>query len=346
MHKEHILRNIFCFQTQPKRAPQQPVMAALEPVRPELLSGHRLHPTILDATLHLSAAALPTASSQAVVTLIPASIAALAISQMKQGTVAIPLAQPSEPRQDASVLCQYQLLTGGTCSVQLRDLLAKRAQMGKSAQPETSAASSGDVPTSELLYETQWQVDTSAAAAGASIAPQQPCFALSRPKRGLTSRRLAAAYGVRQPAGAGPSAATELQHGLCALLVHDGTKDQQSNGTAQAVSAMLELWQTHAAQCQGKTVSLLTQGQLGSHPVGTTAVDMASSAAVAALMRVAAAENPAISISCMISDILEALPSEVEPLYTTQLFETLCISLFIVLSLASTHFVAYLRSFL
>ena len=292
-------------------------MAAMAPLRSELLSGYRLHPAILDATLHLSAAALPTASSRAAVTRVPASIAALAIRQMKQGAVPSVLAQPSKLRQDASVLCQYKLLTGGACSVQLSDLLAKRAQMGSSAQPKTSAASLGDVPASELLYETQWQVDTSAAAAGASIAPQQPRFALSRPKRGLTSQHLAAAYGETEPAGAAPSAAAELPHGLCALLAHDGTKDQQSTGTAQAVSAMLELWQTNAAQCQGKTVSLLTQGQLGSHLVGTAAVDMASSAAVAALMRVAAAENPAISISCMTSDILEASPSEVKSLYMT-----------------------------
>jgi hypothetical protein len=186
--------------------------------------------------------------------------------------------------------------------------------MKSSAQPKTSA---GDVPASELLYETQWQVDTPAAAGGASILPHQPCFGLSRHKRGLTSRRLAAVYGERRAAGAAPSATNELQHGMCALLAHDGTKDQQSHGTAQALSAMLELWQRNAGYCQGKTVSLLVQGHLGSHPVSTAALDMAPGAAVAALMRVAAAENPAISISCMISNILNASPSEVESLYQT-----------------------------
>lgn len=285
----------------------QAVMAVLAPVQSEQVSGYCLHPAILDATLHLSAAALPTDTTKAAITRVPVGISALSVAHLKQGDVPVPLAQPSEPQRDGSVMCQYKLLTGSKCSLQMRDLLAKQARPLPSAPPGADTQSE-DIPMSELLYETQWQVATSASR---GTVPQQPCFALTRPVRGSVKERLAAAYGR---AATSEAPVPQARNGLCAVLNPISNSRQRLHGiqpAMKAVTAMLELWQTMSAQCHGKPVSLLTRAQLGTDVAGSHSHDVASRAALSALMRVAAAESPGINIACTTSSPLEALRNEV-----------------------------------
>ena len=283
-------------------ARSQAVMAVMTPLQSEQVSGFCLHPAILDATLHLSAAALPTSTSEAAITRVPTGISALSFAELKQGDTPVPLAQPSGPQRGGSVLCQYKLRAGSKCSVQVRDLLAKQARPLPSAKLGASTGSE-DIPMSELLYETQWQVTTSASR---STVPQQACFALTKPMRHSVKEQLAAAFGRAADSEAQLPLAP---NGLCAILNPASSTRHKTHGirpSMQAVSAMLELWQTMFAQCHDKSVSLLTKAQLSSDAAGSYRDDVAPRAAVSALMRVAAAESPGVNIACTTSDPLEA----------------------------------------
>ena len=285
-------------------------MAMIAPVQPEHASGFCMHPAILDASLHLSAAAIPNGSSEVAVTRVPVSISALAITASKHGDAPIPLAQPSEPQQDGSVLCQNKLLAGSKCSVQVCDLLAKQAGPLPSALT-TSVAEADDVPVSELLYEMQWQTIS---VASHNLGTQQPRFALTRPPAGIGRESFAAAYGRAAPSKVSLLGSSDAHSGLCAVLNPTSSRRQGPRGAGvavQAVSALLELWQTASAQLHGSPVSLLTKAQLGADLAGSNSVDMASSAAVAALMRVAASENPGMTGHCTTFSPLAPMRHEV-----------------------------------
>ena len=285
-------------------------MAAMAPLRSEQLSGYRMHPALLDACLHLSAAALPAETPEAAITRVPVGVCALTVTELKHGYTPVPLAQPSPPQQDASVLCQYKLLAGSKCSIQLSDLLAKQARP-VSSTPVGAGAGVEDIPMSELLYETQWQVTTAASQRSAS---QQPYFALTRPVIGRVQGKLAAAYGRAGPGEVSLSQASHARDGLCALLNPGSSRRQASHGAAaptQAVSSLLELWQTISVQFLGKTFSLLARAHLGTELAGSDGSDAAARAAVSALMRVAAAENPGTAVVCATSSPLEPMRHEV-----------------------------------
>lgn len=288
-------------------ATSQPVMAIMAPKKSAMLSGFCMHPAVLDATLHLSAAALPTNSTKPSVTRVPAGISSLVISNLKHGNTPVPLAQPSKPQQDGAVLCQYKLLAGSVCSVQLSDLLAQEARPMLSAQPSTSAASA-QVATSELLYETQWQVASAASSAPLGNVPQQPCFALNKPTGGIVGQHVIAAFGKAAFGEVPLSQAGQVQHGLRVLLDHG---PQSTGSSVQSVNAMLELWQSMAAQCQGTSVNILSKAHLGSDLAGINQADPISTAAVSALMRVAAAENPGVSFAGVTSDPMMSAHHEV-----------------------------------
>ena len=289
-------------------ATSQPVMAIMAPLQSPMLSGFCMHPAVLDATLHLSAAALPTNSTKRSVTRVPAGISSLAISNLKHGDIPVPLAQPSKPQQDGAVLCQYKLLAGSGCSVQLSDLLAKEARPMPSAQSSTSAASA-EVATSELLYETQWQVASAAGSARSGNVLQQPCFALNKPTGAIVGQHVIAAFGKVASSEVPLSQAGQVQHGLRVLLDHG---PQTTGSSVRSVNAMLELWQSMAAQCQGTSVSLLSKAYLGSDLAGISQAGTTSTAAVSALMRVAAAENPGVSFAGLTSDPMISAHHEVD----------------------------------
>ena len=288
----------------------QAAMAGMAPLQAEHLSGYRVHPSILDASLHLSAAAIHTDTPEAAATRVPVGISVLTVTDLKQGHTPIPLAQPSRPEQDGSVLCQCRLLAGNTCSIQVSDLLAKQARPLSSA-PLHAPAGVADVLMSELLYEKQWQVAT---LASRGSVPQQPYFALTRPIAGTVKKGFAAAYGQVAPKDELLSQAALARTGLCALLSPFSSRCQglQAIGApVQAASALLELWQTMSTQCHGKPVSLFTTGQLSTDLAGSNSCDVTSTAAAAALMRVAAAENPGIAIACVTSSPFTPMRHEV-----------------------------------
>ena len=285
-------------------------MAVMAPLQPEQVSGYRMHPALLDACLHLSAAALPTETPEAAITRVPVGVSALTVTELKHGHTPVPLAQPSPPQQDASVLCQYKLLAGSKCSIQVSDLLAKQARPMSSKSPGAGVGVE-EIPMSELLYETQWQVTTSASRRSAS---QQPYFALARPTTGSVQGQLAAAYGRAKSGEVQLSRSSHAHDGLCALLNPTSSRRQRPRGTTaptHAVSALLELWQTMSVQCHDRAFSLLTKAHSGTDLAGSSSSDAASRAAVSALMRVAAAENPGIAIACATSSPFEPMHYEV-----------------------------------
>lgn len=294
--KQALLRNTSRISA--SHATSQLVMAIMAPLQSTMLSGFCMHPAVLDATLHLSAAALPMNSTKPSVTRVPAGISSLAISNLKHGDIPVPLAQPSKPQQDGAVLCQYKLLAGSVCSVQLSDLLAKEARPEPSAQPDTSAASA-QAATSELMYETQWQVASAASSAPSGNVPQQPCFVLNKPTGGIVGQHVIAAFGKAASSEVPLSEAGQVQRGLRVLL---GRGPETTKSSVQSVNAMLELWQSMSAQCQGTSVSILSKAHLGSDLARINQADTTSTAAVSALMRVAATENPGVSFAGVTSD--------------------------------------------
>ena len=283
-------------------------MAVMAQLQAEHLSGYRVHPTILDASLHLSAAAVLTDTPEAAVTRVPVGISVLSITDLKQGETCIPLAQPSRPEHDGSVLCQYRLLAG-SCSIQVSDVLAKKARPLSSAL--LHAPGVADMIMSELLYEKEWQVTT---LASRSSVPQQPYFALTGPIAGVAKKGFVAAYGQVAPNDALLSRTALGCTGLCALLnpFRGRCQGLQAIGApVQAAIALLELWQTMSTQCLGKAVSLLTTAHHSTDLAGSNSCDVASAAAASALMRVAAAENPGIDIACVTCSALTPMRYEV-----------------------------------
>lgn len=277
------------------------VIAAQEVAPQRHMSGYRLHPALTDATLHLSAAALPIATdAKAGPTRVPSGLAAIQAHPLQKGAATVhPAAQPRPPMSDGSVLCNYSMSSAHGCSLQLVDLLAKElGPMPASSQPSdatSTAAVAQDLPESELLYETQWQAVGSFQADAAPNA--DVLFALEGISPGAGSAGLPTAaysskrtkqlgsYGSRFPALPARSARVTAQLG-----------GRGGGNAIAAVTRMLQLWQQAAPCLAGGALHLIAPGTTDSAG-GNGQGAAAAAAAVAALLRVAAAENPSVSVT-------------------------------------------------
>ena len=287
-------------------APPAPVTATVAVSAQVHLSGYRLHPALLDATLHLSAAALPPAGNGPAKTggtLVPAGLGAILTSRLPAGCPRVaPIAQPSAPDEaDGSALCSYQLLLPGAgCALDLCNLLAKQL-MPVAAVPPQQAAAVEDVLASELLYETQWEAVHAERRTGSPLLEAGSTFELGRPARGSARRdhRLrgggAASRAGEFPALRGKPAA------LTASFCGGGSAPYLAGSAAGAAARMLELWQRAAPDLAGGSLLLATYGvanQEQSAGAGRGGDGSAAAgAALWALARVIASENPSVAVS-------------------------------------------------
>ena len=274
------------------------------------MSGYRLHPALLDAMLHLSAAALPPAAADGAAkpgaTRIPAGLASVLSERVAARCQSLfPLAQPGAPAAGSAVLCNYKLLAAGAgpCPLQLDGLLAKEAGPGLAARApvSTAARADEDVPASELLYEAQWQAVSSLAAPGASPATgRDSVFALGRPGRstGLTGHMLCSSGG-QSPALAFPALPAKAAKITAHLSGH-----ASEDAAAAAVTHMLELWQRAEPNLAGGALTLATLGSSGrgGDAMAGPGRGAAVGAALWALARVAASENPGVAVSGLDTD--------------------------------------------
>lgn len=259
------------------------------------LSGYRLHPALTDATLHLSAAALPAASTSSAkggTTRVPSGLAAILVTPLGSCAAIFPVAQPQAPAADGSVLCSYRMASAQGSCLQLCDLLAKELAPMPAAQRGESAALDS-VPESELLYETQWQAATSSLAGPSHSA--DALFALGEAVPGDSPT------GVPLKGYMGKRREQEGLAGRFLALPAKSAKVTAQLGAAErgnaigVVSRMLQLWQVTAPRLAGGALHLITPG-VGQSAAGSGEGGVAA-AALAALMRVAAAENPSVSIT-------------------------------------------------
>ena len=268
-----------------------------------------MHPAILDCLLHLSAAALSTTTTNPSTTKVPTSISTLTIGEVNCEEELYLVAQPSLPTQNGSVLCQYKLPTSNGCKTQVNDLLVKPMKHVTVGNVIDATIAS---PTLYVLYETQLQVAIAATPPSTFIAPQW--HALQRPRRGQVRCQPMAAYVKTQVGGSPWFQLVDSQNSVNALLEHINTSHKAFNAATlpvQVVNRMLELWQTISAQGHGTRVNLLTEGQLENDLGPTGDADMACSAALSALMRVAASENPGMTVTCSAINFLHPLGREV-----------------------------------
>ena len=259
------------------------------------LSGYRLHPALTDATLHLSAAALPAAGDGPAKgpTRVPSGLAAILVSPLHGCTTAFPVAQPQPPSADGSVLCSYRMASSQGCSLQLCNLLAKELAAAPVAAPVRESAALDGVPEAELLYETQWQAVGSSTAGPLQSADAVFALGEAVPRDSPTGIPIMGYMGKRRELDGSSGSFSDLPARSARVTAQ--LRAAQGGNVVGTVSRMLQLWQKAAPRLAGGALHLITPG--AAHSAAGTPEGGVAAAALAALMRVAAAENPGVSIT-------------------------------------------------
>ena len=273
-------------------------------------SGYHIHPAVLDATLHLAAAAASAAGSgdAAAPTRVPVGAAALAGASIGAGEGALfPVALPRAPALDGSTACDYCLAGQSSATANIQGLITRALP---AAVPRQAAAGQGHAlphrrgeaaPAAgsnaaeralqeasaprNLLYEPQWQ-------ATAPLQLHMPPHAAAvrfnlagswRPRQG----RLGSG-GSSRPLPAKASLEIRFRAGFRAPALPVGV----------VLARALEVWQRTAPTLSGGSARLLTGGALhGAGPqLPQARGSAAASGALWALLRVAASENPGVRV--------------------------------------------------
>jgi hypothetical protein len=266
------------------------------------VQGYNLHPAVMDATLHLSMAALKPGSR--ITTRVPAGLAALRVHPMPNCQAATSIAHPQAPAADDSVQCSYRLLAEQHSCLELADLVARDVgPLPAAAQP---AATADEIPEAELLYETQWQAVAAAqhtqGIADSSAADLVAALAGAHANKRTAQHTPTIAQSVVAANADVPVAVPTTSARVLAVLGQPaGSSPLQAS---HAVTRLLQLWQQCARRLAGGSMQLVTCG-------GDASMSSAcrsggggreSASGLWALMRVAAAENPTAVISGVICD--------------------------------------------
>jgi hypothetical protein len=263
--------------------PRSPSVVTTIALRPGWAAdGYRLHPAALDATLHLSAAALPSAahSAASAVTYVPAGLAALhaAPGPQPRGPVAQQYSATASPlplTADGSASCDYALHGGaGTAGGGLRigDLVSRPLARPSAAARDAAAAAAAGIRPMDTLYEVQNQA-WRAAPTGADAATK--------------------AYVVRARRPRGDA-------GLAVRLTHVGRR----NPPAVVVATALGLIQEQVLEGDASGFDLVTRAGASGDAVGgmrATSVGgprrdaSISAAALWGMLRAAATERPGVA---------------------------------------------------
>lgn len=250
------------------------------------LAGYFVHPAAMDATLHLTAAAAaPSGPAKSEGTKVPTGLACLLVRlDAASCHLMYPLAVPdAKSAPDGSHRCSFQMLQPpAPAAFAISDLLVKQlpatsavATSAVGAQPALAAAEADD-----MLYEIQWQASSSSAAVdeAACVSPTA-----------AGAWRFSRSHRVEQPSM--PDGST-----IMADFASHGKQLNGVNGSASTLRG-LELLQRLPP---GGTLNLSTRGAFGAaFPAAvqhSTSAGSTSSAALAALLRVAINELPSSHI--------------------------------------------------
>ena len=289
------------------RVPTNAMTATISPPSPDLQSGYHMHPSLMDATLHLLAAALFNRDSKPATTMLPVGMDAIACSGIALKDQALSIAQPSSNYSKQSVLCQYKMFSNQYHIMHIKDLIAREAKtFGNPKHMHTS--DKFVVPSSKLLYELHWQVEK----------PKHSCLVHNiTVSNGEYLKQFESVHLIHQPDGlcmqhkqqSNQSSSCQSDH----LRDDDGAKLECNKAeikssepviaTMQLVNRLLQIWQNMSAEWQYKQVILITRRHLGTYMARADSSDYVHEA-FAALMRVAAAENPNMQIACLTTDLM------------------------------------------
>ena len=277
-------------------------------------SGYLLHPAVADATLHLSAAAAQTSSPQR--TRVPTGLTALSVpARAPQGRLT-PLATPAPAAADGSIMGSYLLASAAAGAVlQLDGLVIKEMPVSVPARPaaavEAAAADRTPAAATDILYETVWQ-----ASEAARVHRSLPSAAAQQSQSTLHPRA------VRQD-GSVPLDHTELSAAQLAvsadgqLHIDVGTMLRQDPGDAQGLASTVATATMHGIELLrrylpnsgaraglhlGTCGASSANGTSAGHP-SSSATHAVACAALAALMRVAATENPGLTVRGLDTDL-------------------------------------------
>ena len=289
------------------RALTNAMTATIAPPLLESQSGYHMHPSLMDATLHLLAAALSNRDSDTATTRLPVGMDAIACSGIDLKDQALSIAQPSSNYSKTSVLCQYKMFSNQRHIMHIKDLLARDAKTGGDAKRKHKS-DAFVFPSSKLLYELHWQVEK----------PKQFCFVHNiTVSNGENLKQLESVHLIHQRDG------LYIQHkqqskqsSLCqsdyirddngAALECNKAEMKTSEpviATMQLINHLLQIWQNMSAQWHPKQIMLSARRHFGTYLARANSSDYVHEA-FAALMRVAAAENPNMQIACLATDLL------------------------------------------
>jgi len=260
-----------------------------------------MHPALLDATLHLAAAAAPwpTQGASAGPTRVPVGAAAFAAAGAgARGGALFPAALPSAPAADGSAVCEYALAGPGGPVATVHGLLTRALPTPAAKPPAVGSARSADrhaaaleeaSQPASLLYEPEWQAH----------APLPPPAGRPGPPRPPRAATFDLGRGLRPRGAPARSRGPPALAAACRVDVVLGATAADALPAAAAVARALEAWHCAAAAAPS-AVTLLTAGAspaVAPQPAGPGRAPAAAGAALWALARVAAAENPGIRVS-------------------------------------------------
>ena len=281
--------------------------ATIAPPSPDLLSGYHMHPLLMDATLHLLAAALFNRDSKPATTTLPVGMDAIACSGIALKDQALSIAQPSSEYSNNSVLCQYKMFSNQYHIMHIKNLLAREAKIF--GNPKHKHTSDEFVfPSSKLLYELHWQVEK----------PKHSCLVHNiSVSNGEYLKQFESVHLIHQPDGlwtqhkqhptqSSSRQSDHIRDDNGAALECNKAEIKSSEpviATMQLVNRLLQIWQNMSAEWQYKQVMLITRRHFGTYMARADSSDYVHEA-FAALMRVAAAENSNMQIACLTTDLM------------------------------------------
>lgn len=271
-----------------KQPPLASVMGRIRAMDSHIV-GYMTHPAILDANLHLTAAAAPSADDKIRV---PASLAALIVSDYNSTGLFTPSAQPSIGRPGGTAMCSIKLMNPAQqVAIDLCDLLIKEMAPINSTLPETAAVSVTEAPhtADDLIYETHWQ----AYATPAALSTRNGAESTFSTHSSQVISQLGEGRNIAEV-----STLTSNRHLRISMLPRQSkvstASRQQCGSIIHSVQRSMEVLQ-HALRASktGSSLELITSGSTpATRSIGpaTTLTHAISGAATAAVMRVAANE--------------------------------------------------------
>ena len=288
--------------------------AMIAPPLPGLQSGYYMHPLVMDATLHLMAAALIHEHSTIASIMLPVGVDAIASNGLDLKGQVLSLAQPSSTSSTKSVVCQYRMVSNQHNVMHIKDLLAKDAKnLGNAKHKQKSEDLA--FPSHKLLYELHWQME-------------RPIHSSPVHNNIVSNVDFLEQYGngfvIHQPYASRPQSEDHITQSTSSWLNNVPNEDDAAfecndveikrskpiTTTMLFMNRLLQTWQRMSAQWQYKQVVLLTRRHFGTYMARDDSSEYVHEAS-AALMRVATAENPNMQIACLATDLLAKSISKV-----------------------------------